>query len=246
MTALKSAIRRKYGRPARTSESCCGSGASCSDPITTGNYSASDARAIARGPSLGCGNPVALAGLRRGETVLDLGSGAGLDVLLSARAVGPTGRVFGLDMTDDMLALARANALKARASNVVFLKGEIESIPLPDASVDVVLSNCVINLSTDKPRALREAFRVLKPGGRLAVHDIVTKGAVPPRIRRSVEAWIGCVAGALDEDRYRRLLARAGFRAVSIKPTRIYSTADGIDAAANGVFRSAFVRARKP
>ena len=239
MTTLQSAIRRKYGRLARTSGSCGGTGPSCSDPITTGHYSHADSRAIAGGPSLGCGNPVSLAALTRGEPVLDLGSGAGLDVILSARAVGPSGRVYGLDMTDEMLALARANAAKARASNAVFLKGEIESIPLPDASVDVVLSNCVINLSTDQPRVLPAAFRLLKPGGRLAVHDIVTKGSVPARIRRSVEAWIGCVAGGLDQDRYRRLLTRAGFRRVSIKPTRIYSTADG-------VFRSAFVRARKP
>lgn len=207
--------------------------------------------------SLGCGNPIALAGLRPGEVVLDLGSGGGIDVLLSAKRVGPTGKAYGLDMTDEMLSLANENKRKAGAANVEFLKGEIEHIPLPDASVDVIISNCVINLSADKDQVLREAFRVLRPGGRLAVADVVTRGEIRPEIRRSVLAWVGCVAGALDEDEYRGKLAAAGF--VDVEPTRIYTavdareflTANGLDASAvademDGKFLSAFIRAGKP
>ena len=209
--------------------------------------------------SLGCGNPTLLAQLREGETVLDLGSGGGIDVLLSARRVGTTGKAYGLDMTDEMLALANENKSKAGVENVEFLKGEIEDIPLPDNSVDVIISNCVINLSSDKPRVLREAFRVLKPGGRFAVSDVVRRGAVPEQIARSVELWIGCVAGAVEIDHYQGLLAEAGFTAVSIEPTRIYRLDDaraflsdaGIDADSlpkeiDGAFMSAFVRAVKP
>lgn len=208
---------------------------------------------------MGCGNPTALAQLNLGETVLDLGSGGGIDVLLSAKRVGPTGMAYGLDMTDEMLAPARENQRKAGVTNVEFLKGEIEDIPLPDSSVDVIISNCVINLSADKDRALREAYRVLKPGGRLAVSDVVVRGEVPAAIRRSVELWIGCVAGALEEDEYRSKLTKAGFEAVELAPTRIYRTEDareflareGMDAAAiapmvDGKFMSAFVRAHKP
>ncbi len=208
--------------------------------------------------SLGCGNPTALATLAAGEVVLDLGSGGGVDVLLSARRVGPAGKAYGLDMTDEMLVLARDNAAKAGVTNVEFLKGEIEDIPLPDASVNVVISNCVINLSTDKDRVLAEAFRVLKPGGRFAVSDVVVRGPVPTELRRSVELWIGCVAGALDDADYRAKLARAGFVDVEIEPTRIYRVEDArevlikagldVDAAApaiDGKFMSAFVRARK-
>ncbi len=209
--------------------------------------------------SLGCGNPTALAELKPGETVLDLGSGGGIDVLLSARRVGPTGKAYGLDMTDEMLNLARENQRKAGVTNVEFVKGEIEAIPLPENSVDVIISNCVINLSADKDRVLAEAFRVLKPGGRLAVSDVVVRGEVPDVIRRSVELWIGCVAGALEEGEYRAKLGKAGFEAVDVEPTRIYRMEDarefldreGIDAAAiapsvDGKFMSAFVRARKP
>ena len=209
--------------------------------------------------SLGCGNPTALAALEPGETVLDLGSGGGIDVLLSARRVGPTGKAYGLDMTDEMLALARENQRKAGVDNAEFLKGEIEAIPLPDDSVDVIISNCVINLSADKDRVFAEALRVLRPGGRLAVSDVVVRGEVPSQIRRSIELWIGCVAGALEEEEYRARLAKAGFEAIDLEPTRIYRVEDarellagaGIDAEAvapqvDGKFMSAFVRARKP
>jgi arsenite methyltransferase len=265
---LKGIVKEKYGRAAlgvtSGGGSCCGAEPSrgeC-DPITSNLYATGEtaelpAEAVAA--SLGCGNPTALAELAPGETVLDLGSGGGIDVLLSARRVGPSGRAYGLDMTDEMLALARQNQRKAGVTNVEFLKGEIESIPLPDGSVDVVISNCVINLSTDKDRVLAEAFRVLKPGGRFAVADVVVRGVVPPTIRRSVELWIGCVAGALEERGYREKLARAGFEAIDVEPTRVYRVEDareflagsGIDAAAlaaevDGSFMSAFVRARKP
>jgi ubiquinone/menaquinone biosynthesis C-methylase UbiE len=209
--------------------------------------------------SLGCGNPTALADLKPGETVLDLGSGGGIDVLLSARRVGPTGKAYGLDMTDEMLALARENQRQAGVENVEFLKGEMESIPLPDNSVDVIISNCVINLSADKDRVLQEAFRVLKPGGRLAISDIVVRGEVPAEVRRSVELWIGCLAGALEEGEYRAKLAAAGFADIDLEPTRIYRAEDarpyleqaGLDfgalaSQADGKFMSAFVRARKP
>jgi SAM-dependent methyltransferase len=264
---LKGIVKEKYGRAALRvtsgGSSCCGAGPSrgeC-DPITSNLYATGEtaelpAEAVAA--SLGCGNPTALAELAPGETVLDLGSGGGIDVLLSARRVGPSGMAYGLDMTDEMLALARQNQRKAAVGNVEFLKGEIESIPLPDGSVDVVISNCVINLSADKDRVLAEAFRVLRPGGRFAVSDVVVRGAVPPAIRRSVELWIGCVAGALEEREYREKLARAGFEAIDVEPTRVYRVEDareflagsGIDAAlaaeVDGKFMSAFVRARKP
>ena len=239
MSDLKDRIRAKYGRAATTGSGCCGSGGT--DPVTRGHYDDAEKSALpaeAVNASLGCGNPVALADLRPGDTVLDLGSGGGIDVLLSAKRVGPSGKAYGLDMTDEMLALARENQRKAGATNVEFLKGDIESIPLPDASVDVILSNCVINLSTDKPKVFAGAFRVLKPGGRFAVHDVVTRGAVAPEIRAGIEAWIGCVAGALDEDDYRRLLEAAGFRDVQITVTRVYDEG-------GGVFRSAFIRAVK-
>jgi SAM-dependent methyltransferase len=209
--------------------------------------------------SLGCGNPTALAELREGEVVLDLGSGGGIDVLLSARRVGPTGKAYGLDMTDEMLALARSNAAQANATNVEFLKGHIEAIPLPDASVDVIISNCVINLSGDKPRVLAEAFRVLKPGGRFAVSDVVVRGAVPAAVKQSLELWIGCIAGALEESEFTRLLGHVGFIDVDVEPTRIYQVDDArtflagagldVDALASeidGRFMSAFVRATKP
>ncbi len=249
--------------PANTRGGCC-SGASIDavDPITKDIYGDSEKAGLPEKAvlaSLGCGNPTALAQLVPGETVLDLGSGGGIDVLLSARRVGPTGKAYGLDMTDDMLALARENQRKAGVTNVEFLKGAIEEIPLPDNSVDVIISNCVINLSADKDRVLREAFRVLKPGGRFAVSDIVVRGEVAPEIRRNVELWIGCVAGALEENEYREKLARAGFVDVDVEPTRIYKVEDareflnaaGIspDAVApdvDGKFMSAFVRARKP
>ena len=209
--------------------------------------------------SLGCGNPTALAELRDGETVLDLGSGGGIDVLLSARRLGPSGKAYGLDMTDNMLTLARENQKKAGAENVEFLKGEIEAIPLPDSSVDVIISNCVINLSADKDKVLREAFRVLKPGGRFAVSDVVTRGATPEAVRRNMLLWVGCIAGALDENDYRKRLAAAGFEAIGIEPTRVYDVEDArefltsqsvdVDAIAADVgdkFMSAFVRAKKP
>jgi len=265
---LKDVIRAKYGEAAERARSgadksgCCGTSCGCGDPITSDLYNDDEtahlpAEAVAA--SLGCGNPTALIDLHEGETVLDLGSGGGIDVLLSARRVGPTGRVFGLDMTDQMLALARENQRKAGATNVEFLKGEIEHIPLPDSSVDVIISNCVINLSADKGRVLREAFRVLKPGGRFAVSDVVVRGDVPADIRRNVELWVGCVAGALQETEYRRLLEAAGFSGIDVEPWRVYHVEDArefltsagldVDALApqvDGKFASAFVRATKP
>ncbi len=267
--SIKDIVKDKYGKAALRvtgggGSSCCGSASSRGkeDPITSKLYGCGEtaelpAEAVAA--SLGCGNPAALAELRPGETVLDLGSGGGIDVLLSAKRVGPTGKAYGLDMTDEMLALARENQKKAGVANVEFLKGEIEQIPLPDDSVDVIISNCVINLSADKDRVLAEAFRVLKPGGRLAVSDVVVRGEVPAAIRRSVELWIGCVAGALEEQEYRDKLAKAGFGAIDVEPTRVYKAEDareflaraGLDVEAiapqvDGKFMSAFVRARKP
>jgi arsenite methyltransferase len=267
---IKEVVKEKYGQAALRvaaghGNSCCaGSSAldvSC-DPITSNLYGPSETRELppeALQLSLGCGNPTAFAELHPGETVLDLGSGGGIDVLLSARRVGPAGKVYGLDMTDEMLALARENQKKAGVQNVEFLKGEIESIPLPKNSVDVVISNCVINLSADKDRVLREAFRVLKPGGRFAVSDVVVRGDVPADIRRSIELWAGCVAGALEEREYRAKLAAAGFEAIDVEPTRIYHIEDArellartgldIDIIAplvDGKFMSAFVRAKKP
>ena len=261
-------VREKYAKAALKvttgrDSGCCSSTAasSCGDPITGGLYAADEAAAVpddALRASLGCGNPTALAELSPGEVVLDLGSGGGIDVLLSARRVGPTGKAYGLDVTDEMLALARENQRKAGVTNVEFLKGEIEQIPLPDASVDVIISNCVINLSADKARVLQEAFRVLKPGGRLAVSDIVVRGEVPAAIRRSVELWIGCVAGALDEQEYREKLAPAGFEAIDVQPSRIYRAedarefllqaaldADAIAPQVDGKFMSAFVRGNR-
>ncbi len=261
-TDLKAAIQDKYGKAAAGVAAGCGCGCDCGDPITSNLYDAADRAALpeeAVNASLGCGNPTAMIELRPGETVLDLGSGGGIDVLLSARRVGPAGKAYGLDMTDEMLALARDNQRRAGAVNVEFLKGEIEAIPLPDRSVDVVISNCVINLSSDKDRVLREAFRVLRPGGRFAVSDVVVRGPVPAEVRRSVELWVGCVAGALDEDDYREKLALAGFTEVDIEPWRVYAmsdaraflTAAGLDpaavqASADGKFASAFIRARRP
>ena len=267
---VKKMVEEKYGEAARRvvsggSDACCGSSAaneSCCDPITSNLYDASEEgqvpEAVLRA-SLGCGNPTALAKLKPGETVLDLGSGGGIDVLLSARRVGPTGKAYGLDMTDAMLALARENQRKAGVENVDFLKGDIEHIPLPDSSVDVIISNCVINLSGDKDQVLREAFRVLRPGGRVAVSDVVTRGEIPEEIRTSVLLWVGCVAGALSEREYSAKLAAAGFESVEIEPTRIYDIGDaraflsgeGIDVDAiapqlEGKFMSAFIRARKP
>ncbi|HMC57281.1 MAG TPA: arsenite methyltransferase [Gemmatimonadaceae bacterium] len=272
-TDIRTAVKEKYGEIAqRVADgevaSCCGSSACCGtstdawDPITADLYEEGQKAGIpaeALLASLGCGNPTALAQLNEGETVLDLGSGGGIDVLLSARRVGPTGKVYGLDMTDEMLALANDNKHKAGATNVEFLRGEIESIPLPDSSVDVIISNCVINLSSDKAQVLREAFRVLKPGGRFAVSDVVVRGETPPDVRRNMELWIGCVAGALEETEYRDLLADAGFRRVEIEPTRVYKAEDaaaflsgsGLDPLAfaaqiEGKFMSAFVRGTKP
>ncbi len=267
-TDIKEVVKEKYGQAALRvtsgGSSCCGAtaaGASC-DPITSNLYNDSQAVQIpeeALRASLGCGNPTALAQLNPGEMVLDLGSGGGIDVLLSAKRVGPTGKAYGLDMTDEMLALANENKRKAGATNVEFLKGEIENIPLPDNSVDVVISNCVINLSADKSRVLREAFRVLKPGGRFAVSDVVTRGKVSEEIRKSVLLWVGCVAGALEESEYCDKLTSAGFEQIEIEPTRIYDVEDareflstaGIDVDAiaphaAGKFMSAFVRAVKP
>ena len=265
---IKEVVKEKYGQAALRVQaggsSCCGATAAtgCADPITSNLYDASQINQIpaeALLASLGCGNPTALAQLKPGEVVLDLGSGGGIDVLLSARRVGPAGKAYGLDMTDEMLALANENKRQAGVENVEFLKGEIEHIPLPDDSVDVIISNCVINLSADKDRVLREAFRVLKPGGRLAVSDVVTRGEILPEIRQSVLLWVGCVAGALDENDYRRKLASAGFEQVDVEPTRIYRVEDArgfladnaIDADAiapqvDGKFMSAFVRALKP
>ena len=266
---IREVVKEKYGQAALRvmtgGSSCCGAAPAapgCTDPITSNLYDLNQAGEIpeeALRASLGCGNPTALASLNPGETVLDLGSGGGIDVLLSARRVGPAGKAYGLDMTDEMLALARENQRKAGVQNVEFLRGEIENIPLPDNSVDVIISNCVINLSADKDRVLRQAFRVLKPGGRLAVSDVVVCGEVPAAIRRSVELWVGCVAGALEESEYRAKLAAAGFEAIDIEPTRVYRiddarqflTGQGIDveaiaAAVDGKFMSAFVRACKP
>jgi arsenite methyltransferase len=267
-SSIKDIVKERYGQAALRvragGSSCCGATAAtgCCDPITSNLYDAAQANQLpeeALLASLGCGNPTILAQLKPGEIVLDLGSGGGIDVLLSARRVGPTGKAYGLDMTDEMLALANDNKRKAGVENVEFLKGEIEQIPLPDNSVDVIISNCVINLSADKSRVLREAFRVLKPGGRLAVSDVVTRGEILPEIRQSVLLWVGCVAGALDENDYRSKLAAAGFEQVDVEPTRIYRVEDarefltgqGVDADAiapqvDGKLMSAFVRAVKP
>jgi arsenite methyltransferase len=266
---IKEVVKEKYGQAALRvtsgGNSCCGatasSGLGC-DPITTNLYDAAQAGQIpeeALLASLGCGNPTALAQLNAGDVVLDLGSGGGIDVLLSAKRVGPTGKAYGLDMTDEMLALANENKRKAGVENVEFLKGEIEHIPLPDNSIDVIISNCVINLSADKDRVLREAFRVLKPGGRFAVSDVVTRGEMLPEIRKNVLLWVGCVAGALEENEYRTKLASAGFETIEIEPTRVYRIEDAreflsgqnidVDAIApqvDGKFMSAFVRAVKP
>src|SRR6202142_3792314 len=235
-TDIKTIVKEKYGQAALRvksgGSSCCGASSAldaCCDPITSNLYDSSQAGQIpeeALLASLGCGNPTALAQLNPGEIVLDLGSGGGIDVLLSAKRVGPAGKAYGLDMTDEMLALANENKRRAGAGNVEFLKGEIEKIPLPDNSVDVIISNCVINLSADKDRVLREAFRVLKPGGRLAVSDVVTRGDISPEIRKSVLLWVGCVAGALDETEYREKLASAGFERIEVEPTRIYRVED--------------------
>jgi ubiquinone/menaquinone biosynthesis C-methylase UbiE len=263
MTDIKEAVREKYSQAALRAGSCCGTSPSeCGSAITSNLYSDLETGELPETAvlaSLGCGNPTALAELREGETVLDLGSGGGIDVLLSARRVGPSGKAYGLDMTDEMLALARDNQKKAGARNVEFLKGEIEHIPLPDNSVDVIISNCVINLSADKDQVLREAFRVLKPGGRFAVSDVVTRGQVPEQLRRDMLLWVGCIAGALEEREYKSKLKAAGFQDASIEPTRIYRVEDareflagkGIDVDAmakevDGKFMSAFVRAVKP
>jgi len=287
MADITSIVREKYGEAARrvltvaeegtaggadpAAAGCCGPVNSCCggaafngtvDPITSNLYVNGEMDKLPSAAvlaSLGCGNPTALAALHPGDVVLDLGSGGGIDVLLSARRVGPTGKAYGLDMTDDMLALARRNAAEAGVTNVEFLKGQIEAIPLPDASVDVIISNCVINLSGDKRQTLREAYRVLKPGGRFAVSDVVVRGEVPTAVRRSMELWVGCVAGALEESEFRTLLAEAGFEAIDIEPTRLYKSEDarqflaesGVDVDANldqidGRFMAAFVRAVKP
>ncbi len=280
-TSIKEQVRERYAEEARrvrqnsdtpaccggapkvskAKPSCCGSNASA-DPITSNLYQDHEKAGLpadAIAASLGCGNPTALAELKPGETVLDLGSGGGIDVLLSARRVGPAGKAYGLDMTDEMLALARDNQRRAGVDNVEFLKGEIENIPLPDNSVDVIISNCVINLSGDKDRVLREALRVLKPAGRLAISDVVARGEVPAEVRRHPELWSGCIAGALEESDYRAKLAAAGFKTIDVEPTRIYSAAQcsewfaqaGLDTdkaapQLDGMFMSAFVRARKP
>ncbi len=274
-TTLRSVVQEKYGEAAKRASggergswcgptsSCCGASADTSiyDPITSNLYDEGETAGIpaeALLASLGCGNPTALAELAPGEVVLDLGSGGGIDVLLSARRVGPTGKAFGLDMTDEMLALANENKKRAGADNVEFLKGDIENIPLPDNSVDVIISNCVINLSGDKARVLREAYRVLKPGGRFAVSDVVVRGEVPEQVKRSMELWIGCVAGALEESQFKSLLAETGFESIDIEPTRVYSGSDaeaflvgaGLDTdiarEIDGKFMGAFVRATKP
>jgi arsenite methyltransferase len=266
---IKDVVREKYGQAALRvttgGSSCCGASAAldgCCDPITSNLYDSTQAGELpeaALKASLGCGNPTLLAELKPGETVLDLGSGGGIDVLLSAKRVGPTGKAYGLDMTDEMLALANENKRSAGVENVEFLKGEIENIPLPDNSVDVIISNCVINLSSNKDRVIAEAFRVLKPGGRFAVSDVVTRGEMLPEIRKSVLLWVGCVAGALEENEYRAKLTGAGFENVDVEPTRIYRVEDareflsgeGIDVDAiapqiDGKFMSAFIRAVKP
>ena len=266
--ALKEVIQQKYGEAAtraaqgKEKGGCCGTSCGCGDPITSNLYGEGETASLpaeAVAASLGCGNPTALIELHEGQTVLDLGSGGGIDVLLSAKRVGASGKVYGLDMTDEMLALARENQRKAGATNVEFLKGEIEQIPLPDASVDVIISNCVINLSADKAGVLREAFRVLKPGGRFAVSDVVVRGDVPEAVRKSMELWVGCVAGALHEDEYKRLLEEAGFTSVDVEPWRVYSMEDarhflneaGLDAETlarevDGTVASAFIRATRP
>jgi arsenite methyltransferase len=267
-TNIQEAVKQKYGEAAKRAAAggtaCCGGGAQLSgcDPITKDLYSDAEKRALpekALAASLGCGNPTALAELRPGEIVLDLGSGGGIDVILSAKRVGPAGKAYGLDMTDEMLALARENQKKAGVENVEFLKGAIENIPLPDNTVDVIISNCVINLSGDKDRVLAEAFRVLKPGGRFAISDVVVRGQVPAGIRKSMELWVGCIAGALEESDYREKLARAGFASIDVEATRVYKMeearefleAAGLDAdivgpQIDGKFVSAFVRATKP
>ena len=271
MSDIQQAVRDKYGAIAASvtrssapaAVGCCGPAAcGCGDPITSNLYSdaeTGDLPAEAVAASLGCGNPTALVALEPGQTVLDLGSGGGIDVLLSAKRVGPTGKAYGLDMTDEMLELARENQRKAGATNVEFLRGTIESIPLPDNSVDVIISNCVINLSNDKDAVLREAFRVLKPGGRFAVSDVVVRGEVPADIRRNMELWVGCIAGALEETEYATKLRAAGFEGVEVEPWRVYQVEDarsfltdsGVDVdriapQVDGRFASAFVRARKP
>src|ERR1700678_3429294 len=265
---IKEVVKQKYGQAALRvksgGSSCCGASAAteCCDPITSNLYDAAQSGQIpeeALLASLGCGNPTALAKINPGETVLDLGSGGGIDVLLSAKRVGPAGKAYGLDMTDEMLALANENKRKAGIENVEFLKGEIEHIPLPDEAVDVIISNCVINLSADKDAVLREAFRVLKPGGRFAVSDVVTRGEILPEIRKSVLLWVGCIAGALEENDYRTKLAAAGFEYIDLEPTRVYNVDDAreflsgqgfdVDAIApqvDGKFFSAFIRATKP
>ena len=238
---IKQTVREKYGDAALRVLAGEGSGRGC-DAITANLYDATQTTGLPEQAvlaSLGCGNPTALAELRAGETVLDLGSGGGIDVLLSARRIGPTGKAYGLDMTDEMLALARDNQRKAELENVEFLKGDIERIPLPDASVNVIISNCVINLSADKRKVLAEAFRVLKPGGRFAVSDVVVRGELPAAVRSNMDLWVGCVAGALEEAEYQRLLAQAGFEEIAVEPTRIYEVAEGR-------VMGAFVRARKP
>lgn len=268
---IREIVKEKYGEAAKRvvagqRASCCGTSPSsaipCCDPITSNLYGDGEAAVVpaaALEASLGCGNPTLLANLQPGETVLDLGSGGGIDVLLSARRVGPAGKAFGLDMTDEMLALAEENKRKSDLTNVEFLKGEIENIPLPENSIDVIVSNCVINLSGDKDRVLREAFRVLRPGGRLAISDVVVRGEVPPKIRRNIELWVGCVAGALSENEYRQKLQAARFESIEIEATRIYKVDDAreflaaaaldlnsITSQVDGKFISAFIRARKP
>jgi arsenite methyltransferase len=266
---LKDIVKEKYGQAALRvntgGNSCCGASVAlngCCDPITSNLYDATQTGELPQEAvlaSLGCGNPTALAQLNPGETVLDLGSGGGIDVLLSARRVGPAGKAYGLDMTDEMLALAQENQRKAGVENVEFLKGEIENIPLPDNSVDVVISNCVINLSADKDSVLREAFRVLKPGGRFAVSDVVVRGEVPEDVRQNMLLWVGCIAGALEEYQYVAKLAKAGFDGITIEPTRVYNIEDartflngqGVDVDAiapqvDGKFMSAFIRGMKP
>jgi len=264
---MNTEVQEKYGSIARNvsqskAAACCDPAMRCCDPITKSLYSAADTGSLpdkAVLASLGCGNPTALIDLKEGQTVLDLGSGGGIDVLISAKRVGPTGKAYGLDMTDDMLALARENQRNAGVSNVEFLKGEIENIPLPDNSVDVVISNCVINLSSDKDRVLREAFRVLRPGGRFAVSDVVVRGEVPDAVRQSMLLWVGCIAGALEESDYRAKLAAAGFKDIDLEPTRVYDiedarvflteagiSVDEISPLVEGKFLSAFIRGTKP
>ena len=269
MSNIQQVVKEKYGAiaaavsNASSNPGCCGPMACGSgDPMTSNLYSIAETRGLPENAvlaSLGCGNPTALTSLEQGQTVLDLGSGGGIDVLLAAKRVGPTGKVYGLDMTDEMLSLARENQRKAAATNIEFLNGTIEAIPLPDNSVDVIISNCVINLSSDKDAVLREAFRVLKPGGRLAVSDVVVRGEVPPDIRRSMELWVGCIAGALEDREYETKLGAAGFEHIEVDPWRIYKVDDarafltesGVDVdrlapQVEGKLASAFVRARKP